>query len=103
GTRIASSSEPPLETMPVMTCPAGALETSPIASETASPTFKRWLRANVIPTTHSNFPSENHLPSIRHHGLVLATPVENCPPSARAMVWFAHVPITGASSIQFPS
>src|ERR1700730_8618076 len=98
----ALSSGPSDENMPVTLSGAGILVTAPVAMERKSPTLVPFIFANSIPTTHSLLFSENHRPSIRHHGLDFATPVLNLPPSGRLISCSAHVPISEASN-QSPS
>src|SRR5271154_4364279 len=102
GTKMELSSGPPEERIPVTRNGDGIFVTPPVARETASPIRILFFCARVAPTTHSLASSENHWPSIRHQGFVLATPVWNFPPSARGTPRLAHVPIRGTSSIQFP-
>src|SRR4029077_12408030 len=93
----ALSSGPPDDNMPVTFSGAGILPTVPVAIERKSPTMMPFFLANSIPTTHSLLFSENHRPSIRHHGLDFATPVLNVPPSGGLTSCSAHVPINDMS------
>src|SRR5258706_6760250 len=97
----ALSSEPPADNIPVTFSWAGILVTAPAAIEIRSPILMPFFFANSIPTTHSLLFSENHRPSIRHHGLAFVTPVLNVPPSERLTSCSAHVPISEVSD-QFP-
>src|SRR6267378_207649 len=97
----ALSSGPPDDNMPVTFSSAGIPVTAPVAMERKSPTLMPFFFANSIPATHSLLFSENHRPSIRHHGLAFVTPVVNVPPSERLTSCSAHVPITEVSD-QFP-
>src|ERR1700740_1256829 len=97
----ALSSGPPDDNMPVTFSGAGILVTSPVAIERKSPTLMPFFFANSIPTTASSPFSENHRPSIRHHGLVLVTPVLNVPRSGRLNSCPAHIPISEVFD-QFP-
>src|ERR1700682_1729196 len=98
----ASSSGPPDDNMPVTFSGAGIFVSEPpIDMERKSTTLMPFFFANSIPTTHSLLFSENHRPSIRHHGLDFTTPVLNVPPLGRLTSCSAHVPISEASD-QFP-
>src|ERR1700737_2332074 len=97
----ALSSGPPDDNMPVTFSGVGILVTAPVAMERKSPILTPFFFANSIPTTHSLLFSENHRPSIRHHGSVFATPVLNVLPSGRLTSCSAHVPISEVSD-QFP-
>src|SRR6267143_2228754 len=97
----ALSSGPPDDNIPVTFSWVGILVTAPVAMERKSPILMPFFFANSIPTTHSLLFSENHRPSIPHHGLVLVTPVLNVPPPGRLTSCSAHVPISEVSD-QFP-
>src|SRR5712671_310195 len=98
----ALSSGPPDDNIPVTFSWAGILVTAPVVMERKSLILMPFFFANSIPTTHSLLFSENHRPSIRHHGLAFVTPVVNVPPSERLTSCSAHVPISEVSD-QSPS
>ncbi len=77
GARMASSSCPPVEIMPVTT--RGALA-SPALISSVWPAITPARRARLAPTTASATSSPNHRPSTRQPGFVEATPVLNVPP-----------------------